>query len=72
MYSFIFIFFMILKICVWIQRPVVDIVIMVNNSLIFVGRFMIVRLFRDEVISVMLSKNVFKYLFLIKLVGRMA
>jgi hypothetical protein len=63
---------MILKICVWIQRPVVDIVIMVNNSLIFVGRFMIVRLFRDEVISVMLSKNVFKYLFLIKLVGRMA
>jgi hypothetical protein len=72
MYSFIFIFFIILKICVWIQRPVVDIVIMVNNSLIFVGRFMIVRLFRDEVISVMLSKNVFKYLFLIKLVGRMA
>ena len=72
MYSFIFIFFMILKICVWIQRPVVDIVIMVNNSLIFVGRFMIVRLFRDEVISVMLSKYVFKYLFLIKLVGRMA
>ncbi|MGN1337860.1 MAG: hypothetical protein ACI4WW_05230 [Candidatus Coprovivens sp.] len=43
----------------------------VNSSFIFIGRFMYVRLFNDEVISVILSNRVFRYLFWISDVGNM-
>ena len=72
MYSFILILFVILSICVWIHKPVVDIVIIVNKSLMFNGIFVIDRLFSDDVISVILSKNDFKYVLFIKVVGRIA
>ena len=71
MYSFIFILFVIDSIWVWIHKPVVDMVIHVNSSFMLRGIFMWVRLCRDDDISVILSNNVFKYLFWISDVGNM-
>lgn len=71
MYSFVFILFVIESIWVWIHKPVVDMVIHVNSSFKLNGMFIVVKLCSDEVISVILSNIVFKYLFLISDVGNM-
>ena len=69
MYSFIFMLLVKESIWVWIQNPVVDIVIHVNSSFRLFGMFMVLRLFKELVISVILSRSVFRYLFCISDVG---